>query len=117
MQLGRLSCRPAARLSRESATSGHFRAAAAPRRASGAAGQQPTHASTLRSRCRELQRCRAAPDAGAGDAEDESQCFINEIAIDNKTFPSYTKLHLEAPEYPGLLRVVSWVLNGELPGS
>lgn len=35
-----------------------------------------------------------------------------EITVDNEANANFTVLSLEMKDYPGLLRVVAWVLNG-----
>ena len=35
-----------------------------------------------------------------------------EITVDNEANANFTVLSLEMTDYPGLLRVVAWVLNG-----
>lgn len=35
-----------------------------------------------------------------------------EITVDNEANPNFTVMSLEMKDYPGLLRVVAWVLNG-----
>ncbi|KAK9901327.1 hypothetical protein WJX75_006781 [Coccomyxa subellipsoidea] len=39
-------------------------------------------------------------------------CMPGEIEIDNESIPDYTKLTIEVKDYPGLLRVITWVING-----
>ncbi|CAL8470964.1 g10506 [Coccomyxa elongata] len=39
-------------------------------------------------------------------------CMPGEIEIDNDSSPEYTKLTIEVKDYPGLLRVITWVING-----
>ncbi|KAK9830186.1 hypothetical protein WJX72_010186 [[Myrmecia] bisecta] len=47
------------------------------------------------------------------DAQAEGEyCMPGELTIDNQTNDKFTILELEVKDYPGLLRVVAWVLNG-----
>lgn len=39
-------------------------------------------------------------------------CRYGAVTVDNTQHPKYTVLSLEVDDYPGLLRVLSWVLNG-----
>lgn len=41
-----------------------------------------------------------------------SGCQASFVMVDNNAHPLYTKLTLEVNDYPGLLRIVAWVLNG-----
>lgn len=46
------------------------------------------------------------------DEADQEFCYAAMIYADNNDNETATLLSLEAKEYPGLLRVISWVLNG-----
>ena len=39
-------------------------------------------------------------------------CMPGEVFLDNESHAQYTILHVEVKDYPGLLRVIAWVLNG-----
>jgi len=45
-------------------------------------------------------------------AADDEFCALAYVQIDNTKNPNFTVLEIEVQDYPGLLRVVSWVLNG-----
>jgi len=53
-------------------------------------------------------------DAGIdADLEIEREpCYPAYVYMDNKSTESYTEFTVEVKDYPGLLRVISWVLNG-----
>ena len=39
-------------------------------------------------------------------------CMPGEVLLDNKSHEQFTILRVEVKDYPGLLRVIAWVLNG-----
>jgi len=45
-------------------------------------------------------------------AADDEFCALAYVQIDNTKNPNFTVMEIEVQDYPGLLRVVSWVLNG-----
>ncbi|KAG7668950.1 hypothetical protein Ndes2526B_g00666 [Nannochloris sp. 'desiccata'] len=45
-------------------------------------------------------------------AADDEFCALAYVQVDNKKNPNFTVMEIEVQDYPGLLRVVSWVLNG-----
>ena len=56
-------------------------------------------------------RVRAAPADAAAPSYDE-WCAAAYIAVDNKKNPNFTVLEVEILDYPGLVRVIAWCLNG-----
>ena len=51
--------------------------------------------------------------ASEDDADDNDDwCALAFINVDNKKNPNFTVMQIEVQDYPGLLRVISWVLNG-----
>jgi UTP:GlnB (protein PII) uridylyltransferase len=49
------------------------------------------------------------------DIEHEAEgeyCMPGEISVDNHSNPRFTIIRAQVKDYPGLLRVISWVLNG-----
>ncbi|GLC36856.1 hypothetical protein PLESTB_000185600 [Pleodorina starrii] len=41
-----------------------------------------------------------------------NECLYSAVEVDNAAHPLYTTLTVQGPDTPGLLRVLSWVLNG-----
>ena len=39
-------------------------------------------------------------------------CMPGEVILDNESHEQFTILRVEVKDYPGLLRVIAWVLNG-----
>ena len=39
-------------------------------------------------------------------------CMPGEVILDNESHDQFTILRVEVKDYPGLLRVIAWVLNG-----
>ena len=39
-------------------------------------------------------------------------CMPGEVLLDNESHEQFTILRVEVKDYPGLLRVIAWVLNG-----
>jgi len=89
----------------------------------GAAKQKRGHIigmSALRSRGIYAARAPNAPDSttpprrrSAETAfEDTDSCFPALVSVSNDADPDATKINVSVVDFPGLLRVVSWVLNG-----
>merc|ERR1719375_1559295 len=89
----------------------------------GAAKQKRGHIigmSALRSRGIYAARAPNAPDSTTPPrrrsaetaSEDADACFPALVSVSNDADPNATKINLSVVDFPGLLRVVSWVLNG-----
>ncbi len=39
-------------------------------------------------------------------------CMPGEVSLDNESHKDFTILRVEVKDYPGLLRVIAWVING-----
>lgn len=54
----------------------------------------------------------ASADSSAGPASEEEFCAPAYVFVDNRKNPNFTVIDIEVQDYPGLLRVLAWVLNG-----
>lgn len=43
---------------------------------------------------------------------DVDSCEVSTVIVDNKANPRWTQIEIQSADMPGLLRVLSWVLNG-----
>ncbi|CAG9467823.1 unnamed protein product [Pedinophyceae sp. YPF-701] len=55
-----------------------------------------------------LQQTRAAED----EEVDVDSCYIASINVDNDLEDEYTIMQVQTQDYPGLLRIIAWVLTG-----
>ena len=79
---------------------------------------------SLRTHRHQLLRCRSNGDALQAitdkqkisiDLEPQAEgeyCMPGEVLLDNESHEQFTILRVEVKDYPGLLRVCAWVLNG-----
>lgn len=83
--------------------------AAAPARATRAAAATDASSSSSSSAApAPAARGAKAPPASAGD----EWCAVAYVHVDNRKNSSFTVMEIEIADYPGLLRVVAWCLNG-----
>lgn len=54
----------------------------------------------------------ASADSSAEPAYEDDFCAPAYVFVDNRKNPNFTVLDIEVQDYPGLLRVLAWVLNG-----
>jgi UTP:GlnB (protein PII) uridylyltransferase len=64
--------------------------------------------------CRLAAAAPQAPAQGAAEegAEEGEWCAPAFVSVDNRKNPHFTVLEVEVQDYPGLMAVVAWVLNG-----
>ena len=47
-----------------------------------------------------------------GATQEQEECVLSTVTADNASDPACTKVDIEVSDFPGLLRVISWVLVG-----